>query len=210
MIKALFFDLDGTLLNSQKKISPETKSTLLKCKQNGIKLFIATARPPILDKMLNWTKDELSLFDGGIYCNGACRKLFDSTEYQFVPSDVVSYCIHETAKYNNLNIALQLKNELHAFNNPLDDFAYNTWGIHKDNTAKITEKHKFQTVKILIYYENIIDSITPIPKLLSGNLKQYCSSLAKFYLADNGKVIQITNRQSSKFTAIEIIRKNQV
>lgn len=53
MIKAIFFDLDGTLLNSKKKISDKTKSALKKCRENGISLFIATARPPILNKMQN-------------------------------------------------------------------------------------------------------------------------------------------------------------
>lgn len=33
--KSTVFDLDGTLLNSQKKISPERKSTLLKCADYG-------------------------------------------------------------------------------------------------------------------------------------------------------------------------------
>ena len=36
-IKALFFDLDGTLLTSKKEISPKTRATLEKCKSNNIK-----------------------------------------------------------------------------------------------------------------------------------------------------------------------------
>jgi len=45
MIKALFFDLDGTLLNDQKLISQNTKTTLVRCKESGVKLFVTTARP---------------------------------------------------------------------------------------------------------------------------------------------------------------------
>lgn len=36
MIKALFFDLDGTLLTSSKKISDNTKSVLRNCREKGI------------------------------------------------------------------------------------------------------------------------------------------------------------------------------
>ena len=53
MVKALFFDLDGTLLTSKKQISPQTKNTLMKCKNKGIKLYIATAPYTGLWKMQN-------------------------------------------------------------------------------------------------------------------------------------------------------------
>ena len=73
MIKAIFFDLDGTLLNS-KKIIPQSAVTMLKtCRERNIKLFIATARTPDLDKSLGWNVEILSLFDGGVFCNGAIR-----------------------------------------------------------------------------------------------------------------------------------------
>lgn len=48
MIKCIFIDLDGTLLNSEKKISKDTLNSLIKCKNGGIQIFTATARPPLL------------------------------------------------------------------------------------------------------------------------------------------------------------------
>lgn len=74
MIKAVFFDLDGTLLNSKKQISEETVLALKKCREKDVKLFVATARPPILDRMLNWTEKEFGLFDGGIFLQRRSRK----------------------------------------------------------------------------------------------------------------------------------------
>jgi len=46
----MFFDLDGTLLNHQKTVSPLTGKALKTCKERGVKLFVATARPPLLGR----------------------------------------------------------------------------------------------------------------------------------------------------------------
>lgn len=45
MIKAILLDIDGTLTNSEKKITPKTYEALMKAQQAGIKLVIASGRP---------------------------------------------------------------------------------------------------------------------------------------------------------------------
>ncbi len=42
--KILFFDLDGTLLNSQKCISDITAQSILRCKEKGIRIAVCTSR----------------------------------------------------------------------------------------------------------------------------------------------------------------------
>ena len=39
--KVLALDLDGTLTNSEKKITPRTKETLIKAQQQGLKIILA-------------------------------------------------------------------------------------------------------------------------------------------------------------------------
>lgn len=207
MIKAIFFDLDRTLLNSRKEIPDSAKSALAKCKDRGIKLFIATARPPILDKMLGWGDEEFSLFDGGVYCNGGCVKIASDISYTYIPVQIVLYCVEAVKKYERLNIALQMKDEKHAFNHPLDDFAYDIWGIKKSDTVKITSACAEQTVKILIYYENMVDIVTELPIELVNDLQKYCDKNANLSLTDSGKIIQISSKQASKYNAVEKIRK---
>lgn len=206
MIKAVFFDLDRTLLNSKKKIPDSAKAALAECKRKGIKLFVATARPPILDKMLGWDDEEFSLFDGGIYCNGGCVKIAADISYTYILPNIVLYCVEAVKKYERLNIALQMKNEKHAFNHPLDDFAYDVWGIKKADTVKITSDCAAQTVKILIYYENMVDIVTKLPLELIDDLQKYCSENANFSLTDGGKIIQISAKQATKYNAAEKIR----
>ena len=46
MIKLLALDMDGTLLNSQKKISQENISAIHKAIKAGVKLVLCTGRPP--------------------------------------------------------------------------------------------------------------------------------------------------------------------
>ena len=44
-MKAIFLDLDGTLNNDQKVITPKTKAALMAAQQEGVHLVLASARP---------------------------------------------------------------------------------------------------------------------------------------------------------------------
>ena len=44
-IKIISIDVDGTLLNSKKKLTQKVKNAILKAKNAGIKIVIATGRP---------------------------------------------------------------------------------------------------------------------------------------------------------------------
>ena len=79
MIKAIFFDIDGTLISFKThKIPQSTMEALQKLHDKGIKLFICSGRPPMDIKPL---MDKLnSLFDGyitlnGQYCYDANKKI---------------------------------------------------------------------------------------------------------------------------------------
>ena len=52
--KLLVLDLDGTLTNKQKKITPHTKETLLKIQEQGVKIVLASGRPTYK----NWERKE--------------------------------------------------------------------------------------------------------------------------------------------------------
>lgn len=68
MIKAIFFDIDGTLVSFKTHTIPENiRQTLQRLREKGIKLFIATGRPRLL--MLDAIGD--LEFDGYITLNGA-------------------------------------------------------------------------------------------------------------------------------------------
>lgn len=48
MKKVLFFDIDGTLYDSNKKLPPKAKEAIFAARQNGHEVFIATGRAPFM------------------------------------------------------------------------------------------------------------------------------------------------------------------
>lgn len=66
-IKAIFFDVDGTLISfAAKELPPSTKKALQQLRDQGIKLFVSTGRHPA---MLDNLKKQFQ-FDGYITLNG--------------------------------------------------------------------------------------------------------------------------------------------
>lgn len=70
MIKAVFFDIDGTLLDHNDHAMPSSTLTALnKLKESGIKVFIATGRPPSkLEVIKQYFKFDGYLTSNGQYC----------------------------------------------------------------------------------------------------------------------------------------------
>lgn len=100
-IKAIFFDIDGTLRSFKTKDIPKSNIEVLKTlKQKGIKIFIATGRAPHNIKFL---KDLIPIdFDGYITLNGqiCLDKNMNIISKNYISSDdiknIVSYIQNNT------------------------------------------------------------------------------------------------------------------
>lgn len=81
--KAIVLDLDGTLTNSKKEITPHTKDVLMKAQEMGVKIILASGRPtygiaPLADQL------ELDRFGGYILAiNGARITNWETKEIIF-------------------------------------------------------------------------------------------------------------------------------
>lgn len=85
MIKAIFFDIDGTLVSFETHTIPEsTLTALVELRKKGVKIFIATGRPELLMKKAVGHLD----FDGYLTLNGS---------YCFTDKheDIYKFCIPE-------------------------------------------------------------------------------------------------------------------
>lgn len=76
--KILFFDIDGTLLNDEKKLLRSTKEALQELQSNGHEIAIATGRNYAMAKIVI---DELGL-KNYIVCNGAAGFFHDEQVYE--------------------------------------------------------------------------------------------------------------------------------
>ena len=76
MIKILFFDIDGTLLEfGKKEMNQELIIALNEVKKKGIKIFLATGRPPFVVPKFHGIE-----FDGVLSFNGS---------YCFTPNELI-------------------------------------------------------------------------------------------------------------------------
>lgn len=76
-IRLAFFDIDGTLLDSQGRIHPQLYPAITRLKSKGIKTAIASGRPYFAARFL---VDELGIHDAGMFYTGA--HLFDPHSQQ--------------------------------------------------------------------------------------------------------------------------------
>ena len=78
-IKAIVFDLDGTLLGTDDKIREESIKAVIEAKAKGIKVIICTGRP-LLDTLTPLKDIEENPFDFAILNNGAYEYNFSNKE----------------------------------------------------------------------------------------------------------------------------------
>ena len=77
MVSIIFLDLDGTLLRSDKTISPRTRAALERCRERGILIATATARSTQrLKQVLGDVKADLFLSNNGALVTMGERTLF--------------------------------------------------------------------------------------------------------------------------------------
>ena len=116
MIKALFFDIDGTLVSfNTHKIAQSTIDGLNIAKERGIKIFISTGRPL---SFINNLEDIEHLIDGYITTNGS---------YNFMGKSVIS--MHSIPKEEVLTLVAYLNKH-----------EYPAILVGTDNTAVINHK----------------------------------------------------------------------
>jgi len=87
-IKALFFDIDGTLAGyKDHQIDPRDMESLRKLKEKGLLLFIATGRDLLIPIEAKIAETAMHLMTGVINANGQQCYLTDGTEISYHPID---------------------------------------------------------------------------------------------------------------------------
>lgn len=104
--KLLALDIDGTLTNSQKAITPATLQAIEKAERAGVKIILATGRPtygvaPIAEKLGMGNKEGYVLsFNGGKITEWHSKKVLYESD---LPREVLP-ALYKTAKENHVSI----------------------------------------------------------------------------------------------------------
>lgn len=206
-MKALFFDLDGTLLDSGKKIPLSARKALRACRERGVKVYLATARSPRLGETLGWGEEEFSLFDGGIYSNGGYVEAEGLSRYAFIDEETVRGCVCAVQASEGVHLSLHTPGHGYSFNFPVTPSLMKGWGITESNLRPLDDETMGTTAKMLIFWNELIGETRLMPAALCEALQTICDGRAKLYITDQGATMQVTALEAGKCSAIRWVQE---
>lgn len=156
--KLLVLDLDGTLTNKQKEITPHTLETLMKAQEMGVKIVLASGRPtygivPLAQAL------ELKKYGGYILSYNGCEIIdWKSGEllYENVLNQEVLPYLYDCAKKNNFAM-ISYEDNFVITEHPEDEYVLKEANLNKMPIKKVEnllEAIKFPVAKCLIVGES--------------------------------------------------------
>ncbi len=151
MYKLIAVDLDGTMLNSYGEISKNTKESVKKCLEKGMKIVIASGRP--IDSIKAIAK-ELELEEYCIAGNGSLiynlkdnKIIYENCMKKEKVLEIIKICEENSISYN-----VYTENTILAVN-----FKYNVLYYHKENLKK--EEDKQTNISIVENMYNYVQNL---------------------------------------------------
>lgn len=151
--RLLVLDLDGTLTNSKKEISPRNLRTLLRLQQSGVRLVLASGRPtygivPLAEQLqMKENNGYILSYNGGEIIDWSTGELL----YKNLLPDNVLPILYQTATDNRQTI-LTYDNECILTENPNDPYVQKEAFLNKMQVRRV---------------ENFLQEIPlPLPKCL--------------------------------------------
>ena len=201
MYKILATDMDGTLLNSEKKVTKKVFDSIQNAKREGKKIVLATGRPlpgviRYLDELnLNEEGDYVICFNGALVQEVKTKKVISNIEMRH--SDFVR--IHNFAKEHNVNIHINTPTNLVIpveESNPYTDIeaSLNQIEVVSIKENEIDDKITFCKVMIIDEPEKLDEIIPKIPQEL--HVKYTIVRSATFFL-------EFLNKEANKGNALK-------
>ena len=180
MIKAVIVDLDGTLLRKDQSVSEFTLGTLRKCREKGIKVMVATARPRRSSRMYTDIID----FDAMTFSNGARVICGGRMTDIAVPFENVAQTLDALSGFVNTRITLETGDN--AFSNrDVGDFPT----VVVEDLLKVAK-----TEKVLKVVAHIPDDPDVVKIKLPEEL---------YFSVSGGYYMQIMNRDATKWNGVK-------
>ncbi len=201
MIKALFFDIDGTLVSFKThEIPASTISALKQAKANGIRLYISTGRP---DAVITNIDTIENIIDGYITTNGAyCYVGNEEVCTHPIPEDDVSMMIRKSDEMNFACVVVGIKDiAIYRRNQLFDDVFEGLLKVRNTDKAKpldIVLQQPILQFSPFITEEQEKEIMPLIPNCISGRWHPAFSDVTSVN-ADKGKgLISIAEHEGLK------------
>lgn|SRR5690606_26285156 len=183
---AIVLDLDGTLLNSEKKISDRNYKSVMACLERGMHVIFATARPP--RAVYRFLPKELLDVGSFVFYNGALISSASLGTHlhepipSFLSSEVLDYCINDNP---NIEIGIEVQDEWFSLKH-IDHSAVT--GVKESPTVRsLKDLKELDATKILITGDMNVDG-----------LRGKFDSDLNIIVTDSGQLIQIMSKRASK------------
>lgn len=185
--KAVFIDVDGTLLTDDLTISPGTKEIITELHQQGILIAIVTARPP--NATLPFY-DELGIIENPVICfNGALV----IQNHQILDEEIIA-----------TQDARKIINEVRNFNISISIYKHHTWYTNQFNGWIAQESQITNCVATQIDLDKLITSDFYANKIMLMGEPDALNA-AEVHLKSIG--FENLNIHKSKPTYLEIVSK---
>ncbi|MFK7693576.1 HAD family hydrolase [Paenibacillus sp. HJGM_3] len=191
--KAIVLDLDGTLLDSNKQVSPRNLAAVLACHNEGLRIIIATARPP--RSVRTFIPPALLEVCAFVYYNGAqvsdTRTGFEA-HYgipQAVTAAILDYC---DGNFPTGLVCVEVKDVWYANRPILDDASYNP--DCGPEIVPLAELRALEATKVLLSEFD--------PALLMATWPERFGHLANLVVTDQNRLVQIMGKGVSKESGV--------
>ncbi|HEX2957847.1 MAG TPA: HAD family hydrolase [Chitinispirillaceae bacterium] len=204
-VKALIFDIDGTILTPEGVMSERTLEALRECHQKGIVLSVATARAGRLVFPDGTIPGEHSfLLERGIFYNGGT--ILDKTmayyQHTPVPGNIVREIVATVTEFSSsIQIALQHDDLYHSFRmlpSP-DDLA--GWGFSGHEIEDFSRASVQPATKIMVFNGSDFTRMSSDMTDLYNHLVQKFSHQVHINLADSCFCLYIISKHAGKGVA---------
>ena len=184
MIKMIVADLDGTLLRSDKSVSAYSAEVFNRCRELGIKVVFATARPIRAVKML----ETGIICDGVVYHNGAVISMGDEIIKSGIPSETAKRLLLQVLHL--ADCAAEINDKLYA-----NFDADRLWTYSNHTLTDFTDIPSVPADK-LIFITADNAKIAELESMFNDDLY--------WEIADN-ELIMVMNKNARKLNGIRII-----
>jgi len=194
-IQAIVLDLDGTLLGSDKSISPRNYQAVKRCFDSGIHIIIATARPP---RAANQFLERFPFVDYMVYYNGALVTCQSKQNERHISIPIeISQQINKfiEVRFPQAVVSYEVNDSWYTCK-PVPDSQYAKLGIRSnDPKPQVVDK-------------DYISSLSPTKILVLGcstwwEIFEHFGDHVNVIATDEGVLVQIMHESASKEKAVQ-------